>query len=151
MQTSSHSLGGTPSFPGQHRGVIVDSEPIQAERRIKVRYPLDLSVRFRFLSGSPFSAGGRAVNVSSGGVLVVSKHLVPQHDIRVGSAVELNFEWPALLNGRIPLQLFAVGRVVRCGTFEFAAVFERYQFRTMRNSTLPHARLRNASFGGRVE
>jgi hypothetical protein len=115
--------------------VIVGSQPSQAERRLKFRYPLDLSVRFRFFPISPFSAGGRAVNVSSGGVLVVSEHLVPQPDIRVGSEVEMNFEWPALLDARIPLQLFAVGRIVRCGTFEFAAVFERYQFRTMRNST----------------
>jgi len=122
-------------FQREHHLAIVSNWPVAEERRSKVRYPLDLSVRFRFFPISPFSAGGRAVNVSSGGVLVVSEHLVPQPDIRVGSEVEMNFEWPALLDARIPLQLFAVGRIVRCGTFEFAAVFERYQFRTMRNST----------------
>jgi len=73
--------------------------------------------------------------VSSGGVLVVTDHLLSQHDIRVGSAVGMTLEWPVLLEGKIPLQLFAVGRVVRRGTFEFAATFERYQFRTMRIST----------------
>ena len=134
MQTSKQ-LAGTIWFPVKHRGVIVDSQPSQAERRVKFRYPLDLSVRFRFLSGSAFSAAGHVVNVSSGGVLVVSERPVPQHDICVGSEVEMSFAWPARLDGKIPLQLCAVGRVVRSGTFEFAAVFERYQFRTMRNST----------------
>jgi hypothetical protein len=55
--------------------------------------------------------------------------------------VEMSFEWPALLDGRIPLQLFAVGLVVRRRTSDFAATFERYQFRTLRNSTLLNARL----------
>jgi hypothetical protein len=123
--------------------VIVDSQSIPAERRLKFRYALKLSVLFRSLSRSPFSAAGLAVNVSSSGALVVSEHLLSQHDIRVGSAVEMTFEWPALLDGKIPLQLFAAGQVVRRGTFEFAATFERYQFRTVRTSTLPRDRLRN--------
>ena len=79
--------------------------------------------------------------MSSGGVLVVTEHVVSQRDIRAGAKVEMSFEWPALLDGRIPLQLFAVGLVVRRRTSDFAAAFERYQFRTVRNSTLLHARL----------
>jgi PilZ domain len=111
------------------------------DRRLKVRFPLDLSVHFRPLSGAPFSGAGRAVNVSSGGVLVVSKQDVWRQGIRVGAWVELKIEWPSLLEGKIPLQLFAVGRVVRLRTSDFAAAFERYQFRTVRSSGLPHARL----------
>jgi hypothetical protein len=34
-----------------------------------------------------------------------------------------------------------VGRVVRSRASVFAAAFERYQFRTVRSSNLPHARL----------
>jgi hypothetical protein len=116
MPTSTHSVAGITSFPGQHHGVIVVSQPIRAERRLKFRYPLGLSVRFRPLSGSLFSGAGRAVNTSTSGVLVVSEQLVSQHDIRLDSKIEMNFEWPALLDGRIPLQLFAVGRVARRGT-----------------------------------
>jgi hypothetical protein len=118
------------------------NQPIRAERRSKLRYPLDLSVRFRPLSGKfPFSGAGRAVNVSSGGVLVVSPHVASQRVINVGEQVEMSIEWPSLLDGKIPLQLFAVGRVVRSRASVFAAVFERYQFRTVRSSKLPHARL----------
>ena len=109
------------------------------ERRSKLRYPLDLNVRFRPLSGSRFSGAGRAVNVSSGGILVVSRHVVSQHELCVGVRVEMSIDWPSLLDGRTPLQLCAVGRVVRRRAADFAASFERYQFRTMRSPSLPHA------------
>jgi hypothetical protein len=142
MQNSIRSITTTDSFPEGYDGAIAADLPIRAEQRLKSRYPLDLSVRFRLRSGSShYSGAGRTVNVSSGGVLVVTEHVVSQHDVREGAKVELSFEWPALLDGRIPLQLFAVGLVVRRGTSDFAVAFERYQFRTMRNSTLLHARL----------
>jgi hypothetical protein len=70
--------------------------------------------------------------MSSGGILVVS-----QHAIVVGELVELRIEWPLLLDGRIPLQLIATGRVLRGGTSHFAAAFERHEFRTLRSSSLP--------------
>jgi hypothetical protein len=105
--------------------------PIPAERRSKFRYPLDLGVRFRSVSEKfPFSGAGRAINVSSGGILVLSKQ-VSQHEIRLGIRLEMSIEWPSLLEGRIPLQLLAVGRILRRGTSSFAASFVRYEFRTM--------------------
>jgi hypothetical protein len=142
MQNSICMITTTNSFPEGHHSAIAANLPIRAERRLNSRYPLDLSVRFRLLSGSSlYSGAGRAVNVSSSGVLVVTEHVVSQHDFRSGAKVEMSFDWPALLDGRIPLQLFAVGLVVRRGTSDFAATFERYQFRTLRNSTLLDARL----------
>ncbi len=127
-------------MPSQYPTVLAANQTVR-DRRSKVRFPLDLSVHFRPLSGDPFSGAGRAVNVSSGGVLVVSKQDVWQHGIRVGAWIEFKIEWPSMLEGKIPLQLFAVGRVVRYRKSDFAAAFERYQFRTVRRSRLPHARL----------
>jgi hypothetical protein len=141
MQNSIRTITTTNSLPEEHHGAIAADRAIGAERRVKSRYPLDLSVRFRLLSGSSLHSGaGRTVNMSSGGVLVVTKHVASRHDIRAGAKVEMSFEWPTLLDGRIPLQLLAVGLVVRGGTSDFAVAFERYQFRTMRNSALQHAR-----------
>ena len=111
------------------------------ERRLKFRYPLDLSVRFRCHSGSRFCGAGRAVNVSSGGLLMVFRQIVPQGEIIVGARVDLSIEWPSLLNGTTPLQLCAVGRVVRQKASGFAASFERYQFRTAGNSVLSNLNL----------
>jgi hypothetical protein len=69
---------------------------------------------------------GRTVNISSGGLLVEADQRT-----QVGAKVELNIEWPSLLDGSIPLQLVAVGRVVRCLESGFALAFKEYQFRTL--------------------
>jgi hypothetical protein len=139
MPTPTNSFDQIVSVLGEHHGAIV---PIPAERRFKFRYPLNFSVRFRPLSRvSIFSGVGRTVNLSSSGVLVVSQQVVPQAEISVNARLEMNIEWPSLLEGRIPLQLFAVGIVVRRGASDFAATFERYQFRTMRTSKQPPARV----------
>jgi hypothetical protein len=136
MAASIHSLARVLTFPGEHRSALVASGPIRAERRLKYRYPMDLSVRFRSCSGvSPFSGAGLATNLSSGGVLVTS-----QHQSIEGELVEISIEWPSLLNGKIPLQLIAVGRVLRCGASHFAATFERYEFRTMKSPSQSQAR-----------
>jgi len=52
----------------------------------------------------------------------------------------MSIERPLLLDGRIPLQLFATGWVVRREPFEFAVSFERYQFRTLKRSDQPPVR-----------
>jgi hypothetical protein len=75
---------------------------------------------------------GRAVDLSSSGVLVTLD--VRQPRIRVGASVEMSIEWPSRLDGRIPLQLLAVGHVIRVGTFDFAATLEQYDFHTMKTS-----------------
>lgn len=72
--------------------------------------------------------------MSSGGVLVASSNQPP-----VGELVEMRIEWPWLLEGRIPLQLVALGRILRRGSLDFAAAFERHEFRILKSSTPPAA------------
>jgi len=69
--------------------------------------------------------------MSSGGVLVAS-----QDDVSLGSRVEMKIDWPVLLDGRVPLQLIAAGRVVRCDTSSFATVLAGHQFRQVNDSDL---------------
>jgi hypothetical protein len=64
--------------------------------------------------------------MSSGGLLIAADQRT-----QIGAKIELNVEWPSLLDGMIPLQLVAVGRVVRCLESGFALAFTQYQFRTM--------------------
>ncbi len=73
------------------------------------------------------------MNMSSGGALVVS-----EHEIKLGTRVTVNIEWPLLLEGGIPLQLVTLGRVVRCIGVSLALSFERYQFRVIRSPTLDY-------------
>jgi len=98
------------------------------ERRSGVRFPLRLRVHFRTLGrGSSFSGLGWVVNMSSVGALIDG-----QQELSADTRIELNIEWPSLLDGRVRLQLFAVGRVVRCEGSRFAVVLVRHQFRTSR-------------------
>ena len=110
------------------------SRPIPSERRSKVRYPLELQVRYRSHDPKPLSGVGQVLNMSSSGLLVASRH-----ELSVGSLLEVRIEWPSLLEQRIPLQLVAVGQVVRCGPSSFAVLFRRHQFRTMRVNVQPVA------------
>ena len=95
------------------------------ERRSKVRFPLELRVSYRTLGGSIYSGEGWVVNMNGGGVLVSA-----QHQVGVGTRLELSIEWPSLLYGRIPLRFVTVGGVVRCDASSFAVRLVRHQFRT---------------------
>ena len=97
------------------------------ERRSKARYPVSLTVRYRTLGRNQRIDGiGQTLNMSSGGLLVSA-----EQEVSTGARLEINVEWPLLLNGKVPLQLVASGRVVRCGGSMFAVSFAQYQFRTM--------------------
>lgn len=115
-------------------GLRLHLQLTEAERRSKVRYPLVLKVLYRALGGSRDFGEGRAVNMSSGGAFVLSNH-----NLGVGAALEVRIEWPSLLDGRIPLQLVAFAKVVRCGESSFAVSFGRHQFRTLKSKVQPIA------------
>jgi hypothetical protein len=103
------------------------------ERRSKVRFPLELRVRYRSLARRcPAVGTGVVINMSRSGVLVSSEHAISE-----GARVELSIEWPSLLDGRVPLQVVTVGRVVRCEPSSFAVVLARYQFRTTKKTSVP--------------
>jgi hypothetical protein len=129
MAASIHSFARVLPFPREQRSSLVPDVPVPEERRLKFRYPLGLTVRFRSSSPVSFAGEGIAVNLCSGGVLVAS-----EQEITVGALVEMSIEWPSMIDGRIPLQLIAFGRILRreayFGTSRFAATFERHEFRT---------------------
>jgi hypothetical protein len=135
------SFAGVLADLEHNRAGIVRDRSIPAERRSKIRYSLDLTIRFRFLSASSgFSGVGRTINLSSSGILVLYEHTALD-EISAGAGLQMSIEWPSLLDDRIPLQLFAVGRIVRRGASTFAARFDRHQFRTMSVSRQPPAHL----------
>jgi hypothetical protein len=70
---------------------------------------------------------GQTVNLSSSGALVAN-----QQPISLGARIELFVDWPIMLNGTIPLQFVAVGKVLRSDAGVFALSFKRYDFRTAR-------------------
>jgi len=108
--------------------MVASSLPV--DRRSKARYPLVLNVSYRTLCrGQNVSGVGRTANMSSGGLLVDS-----QHEIDVGTKIEVHLEWPSQLDGVVPLQLVAVGIVARSEDGSFAVTLEKHRFRTMRRT-----------------
>ena len=105
------------------------SSPIE-ERRVKRRFSIERPLRYRFLYGSSIGqvASGRAVDASSNGVLLES-----ETELKVGDPLELLIDWPAQLNGEVPLQLVTAGCVVRVAGNRCAVSVERYEFRTRSN------------------
>ena len=98
------------------------------ERRERIRFPLELQARYRTLDRQRHLVGrGLVMNMSSAGILVAAAH-----EFRAGTGLEISIEWPFLLDGRIPLQLVALGKVVRSETASFALLLTRHQFRTTR-------------------
>jgi hypothetical protein len=106
---------------------------LRVERRLRARYPVQLPARYRTLDQRVQLSGiGLTVNLSSGSLLVTC-----QHEIKPGFRMEVQVDWPSLLESTIPLQLVIDGRVTRCEPSAFAIEFARYEFRTIRSKPLP--------------
>jgi hypothetical protein len=105
-----------------------DPKPLNIDRRLKPRYPVQMEVRFRALNqGRDVSGVGTTIDMSSEGLLISA-----QCPVRSGMRVEIILEWPLALEGSVPLQLVILGKVVRQNQSGFAIEFRRYQFRTKR-------------------
>jgi hypothetical protein len=69
---------------------------------------------------------GRTLDLSSSGILFESSREFP-----AGLNVELSITWPVLLHNVSPLQLVAVGRIVRAEGGRAAMRMTQHEFRTM--------------------
>src|SRR5271165_3872134 len=80
------------------------------DRRQTCRYPLSQDVKYTVIHSRTLktSGSGKTLNFGSGGLLFTTEDHLP-----VGRTVELSVTWPALLEGKCPLQFVATGRIVR--------------------------------------
>jgi hypothetical protein len=98
-----------------------------AERRRSSRFPIERDLRYKTLNQrSEILAGnGKTLNISSSGVLFTS-----DHDLPVGTRLEVSISWPAQLNEKCLLNLVARGRVTRHTKGQLALQIQQYEFRT---------------------
>ncbi len=98
-----------------------------SERRRSSRFPIEREVRYKTLNQrSEILAGsGKTLNISSSGVLFTTDHELP-----VGTRLELSISWPAQLNEKCLLNLVARGRVTRNFKGQLALQIQQYEFRT---------------------
>lgn len=104
----------------------VSSEPIQADRRSAVRFPIVRDVRYRVFDGSTIEVGsGQTVDMSSNGVLFTTERTLAPEE-----RVEVSVNWPVQLDNKCPLKLVITGRVVRNEGNRAAIAIQTYVFRT---------------------
>ncbi len=98
-----------------------------AERRRSSRFPIEREVRYKTLNQrTELTAGvGKTLNISSSGVLFTS-----EHDMPLGTRLEVSISWPAQLNEKCLLNLVARGRVTRHANGQLALQIQQYEFRT---------------------
>jgi c-di-GMP-binding flagellar brake protein YcgR len=97
------------------------------ERRRSSRFPIEREVRYKTLNqrAETLAGSGKTLNISSSGVLFTS-----DHDLPIGTRLELSISWPAQLNEKCLLNLVARGRVTRHTRGQLALQIQQYEFRT---------------------
>jgi len=90
-------------------------QAVSADRRSRLRFPLNLAFSYRTLTRKSRSGAGRVLNISSSGVLAECPD-----PFTVGTTVELTMEWPVRMHGWIPIHLVMIGSIVRCEASGFA-------------------------------
>jgi PilZ domain len=104
---------------------------VMTDRRRSSRFPIEREVRYKTLNQrSEVLIGiGKTLNISSSGVLFTSDHELP-----LGTRLEVSISWPAQLNEKCMLNLVARGRVARYLKGQVAVQIQQYEFRTQSRS-----------------
>lgn len=106
----------------------VEGPPVgTTERRRSSRFPIEREVRYKTLNqrSEALTGIGKTLNISSSGILFTT-----EHDLPVGTRLEVSISWPAQLNDRCLLNLVARGRVTRLSKGQLALQIQQYEFRT---------------------
>ena len=105
-----------------------------SERRRSSRFPIERDVRYKTLNqrAEILAGNGKTMNISSSGVLFTTDHEMP-----VGTRLELSISWPAQLNEKCFLNLVARGRVTRHFQGQLALQIQQYEFRTQSRTPIP--------------
>ncbi len=109
-------------------GKLMDvAEMPPSERRRSSRFPIERDIRYKTLNQRAESLAGigKTLNISSSGVLFTS-----EHDMPLGTRLEVSISWPAQLNEKCLLNLVARGRVTRHHSGQLALQIQQYEFRT---------------------
>lgn len=95
--------------------------PLARDRRSALRFPFSASLKYE-LDGRIGAAV--TLNMSSGGIGLQADSILP-----AGKSIRLFMNWPAELDGRLPLSLVIDGKVLRSTLSSTAVTISRYEFR----------------------
>ncbi len=99
--------------------------PAGKERRRGVRVPLACALRYETgaLAQKKMDAG-RLIDMSSSGIFFTT-----ESSLRRNTKVAVHFAWPVRLDGDVPVELVAEGRVVRAAPTRAAIRYDRIAFK----------------------
>lgn len=109
-----------PSFP-------------EHDRRNGIRFPIKSELRWTVHNRKygPLTGKGETVDFSSSGISFRSD--VP---LSPGCRLELDVDWPVELDGRVPMKLIAMGKVIRVQGHLVCVAIEKKEFRTAGRRTV---------------
>ena len=115
---------------------------LAVERRKKFRFSMNRDLRYKVLEGNTIVGFGMGttLDMGSGGVAFLIEHQLP-----VGSFIELSISWPVLLEDSCPMRLIVFGRVVRSSGRHTACTVDKYEYRTQARVVREMAPVRNDS------
>jgi hypothetical protein len=99
------------------------------------RYPLRLSVEFRFHGIKSSLPIGKAWTISISSRLIL---IEPDERIRLGQRLHLVIDWPARMDDRVPLRLHVTGRTVSADKNRLAVEIKKYEFRIAPSKSQAH-------------
>ena len=106
---------------------------LAVERRKKTRFPMTRELRYKILEDESIveSGLGATLDMGSGGVLFQTDHQLP-----IGTFIELSISWPVLLENSCPMRFIAFGRLLRSTGCVSACTIDKYEFRTQARAPL---------------
>ena len=110
---------------------IAPLETPRPDQRRHPRYPITLDLQYKLLNHGPVNrtGSGRTVNISTGGIFFETDDTLPKH-----GQIDVEMNWPFLLDGACPLKLLVQGRIVRTDARRTAVKVSRYEFHTSKRS-----------------
>ncbi len=110
-----------------------------ADRRLRVRYPIDCAVQYQVTErrSEITSGSGRTIDMSSSGILFAA-----ENPVAPGTRIQLWVSWPAKLDHKTPMNLVLRGTVVRT---EQGVVAVKIKDREFRIRGTQHSQLFKAS------
>jgi len=108
---------------GERSKLITDPHPVGQERRRAARVRIECPSRYE----TPQQAGfGHTIDISSKGVAFTTENMLARN-----TEVSLHVTWPVRLEGDVPVELYAVGKLVRAEQMKAAMQMDsgRWGFR----------------------
>ncbi len=115
-----------------------------------IQYPVTMELRYKIAARTPRVGMGQTSRMSTSEVVFTA-----DQPLDPGAKIEISIAWPALLNGRVALQLVVAGDVVGSRGSLTTVRIRKYHFRTRGRQTEfvqpPAVAYQAASAGIRVQ